>query len=286
VPSLLARTLARFDESRPHTTRSLRPPLPDDFGRRALPARIAAIVGNLRSWQPLGTARSNLVLLIEGGDGRFVVKVADDPYRAWQLKYEHDVMRGLTEAGTDLPVAAPLAVAQQDGFTFLLQSCVDGSPGSDGRLTQPAMVTAAAGLLRAIHSQPLAALDHSEILDRQLRLARRNMRAGLLDPEEFAGCGSPASTLRLLCQERPAQGQVVLLHGDYRPKNILWLVNRASSIIDWGLAMPGDAHYDLAIMRWYVRDEDLWQRFAAGYGFPYDPGLLEYYDLLSKFLNV
>lgn len=56
--------------------------------------------------------------------------------------------------------------------------------------------------------------------------------------------------------------------------------------MDWGLALPGDAHYDLAVMRWYVRDDALWQRFAAAYGLPHDPALVRYFDLLSKFLNI
>jgi aminoglycoside phosphotransferase len=129
-------------------------------------------------------------------------------------------------------------------------------------------------------------LEYGGILDRQLRLAERNMRDGLLDPGEFAGCGRPAEVLVRLERERPAAGRVVLLHGDFRPKNFLWRGDRPTSLVDWGLALPGDPHYDVAVLRWYIRDDALWQRFAGGYGLRLDPGLLEYYDLLSKFLNV
>jgi aminoglycoside phosphotransferase len=288
VPGLLSTTLARFDESRPDASRGLRPPRP---GGEGLPGRIVEalgveVFGTVHEVRRLGLARSNLVLLIEGDRGRFVVKVADDPYRAWQLGYEHDIMRGLAEAGGGLPLARPLALAEEDGYTFLLQSWAGGSPGRDDSLGPPARVTAAARLLRAIHAHPLEPLDCQEILDRQLRLARHNMDAGLLDPGEFAECGSPVSTLRWLERARPPRGRAVLLHGDYRPKNILWQADLVTGVVDWGLALPGDPHYDLAVMRWYIRDDDLWQRFATAYGHPCDPARLRYYDLLSKFLNV
>jgi aminoglycoside 3'-phosphotransferase-2 len=286
VPALLPVTLARFDEDRPHTPGSPRRPRPAAHAARSLPAPLARTVGAVRSARPLGAARSNLVLLVQGARGRFVVKVASDPYRAWQLRYEHDIMRGLAAARGDLPLAQPLGLAEEDGYTFLLQSCADGRPGRDGTLSEPARVAAAARLRRAIHAQPLPPLDYQDVLDRQLRLARRHMCAGLLDPGEFTGCGSPAGTLRRLERDRPPGGQAVLLHGDYRPKNILWRGTRATSIVDWGLALPGDAHYDLAVMRWHVGAASLWQRFTAAYGLPHDPALVRYFDLLSKFLNI
>jgi aminoglycoside phosphotransferase len=285
VSSALSITLGRFDEPRPRTPRSLTPMRPADFGRRALPPLIAEITGEVRSLRPLRAAWSNLVLLADGDRGRFVLKVAHDPYRAWQLGYEHDIMRGLAESDSGLPLAEPLVLAEEDGYAFLLQSCVAGRPLGQQRLGDAEKVLAAARLVRGIHAQPIGPFGYAEILERQLALAERNMRARLLDPGEFDECGRPDTVLSWLRRSRPSTGEVVLLHGDYRPKNILWDTGQAS-VVDWGLAIPGDAHYDLAVMLWHIQDPGPRSRFLDEYGQFHDPELLAYYDLLSKFLNV
>jgi aminoglycoside 3'-phosphotransferase-2 len=200
------------------------------------------------------------VVLIKGGRGLFVLKVANSLYRTRQLQYEYEIMRGLAKVDSSLPTAEPLILIQEGGYTFLLQSCIEGYPRTDAQLNNSDGMVAVARLLGTIHEHRFTQFDYSDILDRQLRLAERNMQYALLDPEEFEECGSPASTLGRLKQSKPTVGEVVLLHGDYRPKNILWKESYISGIIDWGLAMPGDTHYDLAIMLWYIKDNELKSR--------------------------
>jgi aminoglycoside phosphotransferase len=292
TPSLLSAALDRFDADRTGPAEPATPPPALDFGPDSLPPPITEITGKANSLEPLGWARSSLAILVGSARGQFVLKVGGNSYRAWQLGYEDRIMRGLAAAGSKLPLAEPLCFTEADGHAFLLQSRLAGRPlgpdqtGEPDQLSEPDQVTSAARLLRDVHAQWPGPFGYTEVLDRQLRLAGRNMRDGLLDPEEFSECGSPASTLRWLRQHKPAAGKVVLLHGDYRPKNILGEGNQARGLVDWGLAMPGDAHYDLAIMLWYIRDKNLRDRFIGEYGQTPDPAALNYYDLLGKFLNV
>jgi aminoglycoside phosphotransferase (APT) family kinase protein len=112
--------------------------------------------------------------------------------------------------------------------------------------------------------------------------------AEVLDPKEFEGVGVPAAVLKALQTTQPTDGQVVLLHGDYRPKNILIHDGQVVGLVDWGLAMPGDAHYDLAMLLWYLKDEALRTLFLNEYGQgkPILSHRLDYYERLAKFLNV
>jgi aminoglycoside phosphotransferase (APT) family kinase protein len=57
-------------------------------------------------------------------------------------------------------------------------------------------------------------------------------------------------------------------------------------ILDWGLAFYGDPYYDIAIIKYYLTDEEF-DKFVEFYGISQiDCNRLKYNELLSLFLNV
>ena len=146
-------------------------------------------------------------------------------------------------------------------------------------------------LLASIHG---ACIDIDETwtwdewIDGSLDMAARNLAAGVLDPDEFTPDEPRDVALDWLHANRPAcGGATCLLHGDYRPKNILWEDGCIAGVIDWQFADIGDPCYDLSVINWYMRDEAEWQRFLDGYGLAdLDPERFKYCLVLQKFLNV
>lgn len=93
--------------------------------------------------------------------------------------------------------------------------------------------------------------------------------------------------LEFLIANKPKQRKVCLLHGDFRTKNVMIDKENNCKIIDWGFVDVGDPYYDLAIIDYYFNDNLERESFYRGYKCnKYDEGLIEYYDKLSKFINV
>lgn len=116
--------------------------------------------------------------------------------------------------------------------------------------------------------------------------ASANMKNGTLDPAEFVNIGSPEGVLCGLEEKRPEPAHVCLLHGDFRPKNIMWELDRVVGVIDWDFCDIGHPYYDLTIISYYLQTPEDKAAFTKGYGKPIAEGLILYFDLLSKFLNV
>jgi len=63
--------------------------------------------------------------------------------------------------------------------------------------------------------------------------------------------------------------------------------NTNYKVIDWGFVDLGDPYYDLSIIDYYFKDNDDRENFYKSYSAnKYDKTLIEYYDKLSKFINV
>ena len=110
---------------------------------------------------------------------------------------------------------------------------------------------------------------------------------GRLDLDEFVKGDKtfePKDVLIYLKENKP-KANFCLLHGDYRPKNML-IKDDVLYILDWGLSFDGDPYYDLAIIKWYFSAEEF-DKFIKYYGInQLDKQRLEYNEWLSAFLNV
>ena len=125
-------------------------------------------------------------------------------------------------------------------------------------------------------------------LNEQLKRAEQNMRNGLLDREEFIIKGvqeNQEEILNKLKNQWPKNTNANFLHGDFRPKNII-LSNNNYYVLDFGLSHIGDYYYDLSIFLYYLNEEEK-QMFLKEYGIEnLDKEKLQYYEYLSKYLNV
>jgi aminoglycoside phosphotransferase (APT) family kinase protein len=123
-------------------------------------------------------------------------------------------------------------------------------------------------------------------LENQLEIAKQNMETGRLDPSEFWEV-TPNNLLKWLFDNKFAVDKLSIVHGDFRPKNIIFDRDDRVNVIDWGFVDFGDPYYDLSIIEYYLSNNEDRESFYSGYGVKVvDKFKIEYYDKLSKFLNV
>lgn len=246
------------------------------------------ITGEIRRLEPLGQGIANQVFRLVGSE-IYILKVAYGDYRQAELHRSHCVMSALNEAGL-VPVAQALRLEVEGDFSYQLQTCL---PGENLRDITGFPFGERLGIWRnlgktlaAIHGLEVCQIPWEQWFQGQLAQASANMKNNALDPAEFVNIGSPEEALYRLAEKRPEPVHLCLLHGDFRPKNIMWERDRVIGVLDWDFCDIGHPYYDLAIMSYYLQTPQEKAAFAEGYGKPIDEGLIRYFDLLSKFLNV
>lgn len=273
----------------PPSAKDLLPPKPAGFRPGDLPGAITALTGSIErtSFPPQGLC--NLAVRLEGTRGALLLKIARGAYRGQELEAEHQILAELATSG--IPVPAPLALVRQGNLSYHLREYREGTPVRDllrqSPARRPTLLRAMSEVLAAIHAYTRPDWTWQQWLDSCLDIARQNMRSGILDPEEFTESERPESLYRWLLEARPVPGAVCLLHGDYRPKNLLWHEDRIAAVIDWAFVDFGDPYYDLAIALEYMEDAAECDSFLASYGLKtVDRQRLQYYGKLVKFLSV
>ena len=247
--------------------------------------------GNIKSTERLGNALCNRVYFLDAANGRYIVKIADGEKRRRELKNEAAVLAFL-RGQIDVPEV--FLHRESEKISCLLMEYIDGEvfqsllenngPDITGRLSDLGRT------LQKIHSVKLPwDYQYREVMDRHLAQAEMNRQNGLLDPDEFVADGmmtEPGELLRSLVTQglEMEETRVCLLHGDFRPKNIL--VNNGCVVVDWGFCAVGDPYYDLAMILYYLNRQER-AVFLEGYGIKdLDCARLTYFGSLSKYINV
>ena len=198
------------------------------------------------------------------GEEPCVVKAASISHRRMALRREARILQVLS--GSSLPAPAPIALAEDDGWTVEVQRFVAGTPGlqllaeTPGDLGQ--IYESLGRLLAAIHSAPLASMDM------ELRCDQASTAlAALPDLALDAGlCTELSASLA-----HPAWNPVApcLTHGDAGLHNLLW-DRRITALLDWEWAGWGQPLLDLAWVYWTIRwrslPGQLWISFLRAYG--------------------
>ena len=182
---------------------------------------------------------------------------------AHQVNREYRVMQAL--ATSQVPVPQMFHLADEDnplGRQFFVMEFLEGrvlwDPALDGHDTaeRTALYTELCRVLAAIHSVDLEAVGLSDYgrpgnyFGRQIGAWTRNYRASVDTPD--------AGVERLIAwleQHMPEDdGQVSLVHGDYRLDNVMFHREQAQAIgvLDWELSTLGHPMADLAYqcMQW------------------------------------
>ncbi|MGW0249418.1 phosphotransferase [Nocardia goodfellowii] len=159
------------------------------------------------------------------------------------------------------------------------------SGGQSSDVAGPSAGTIMGTLLRRLHSIPVAECPFDGRLDGLLARARRRVVEGLVDAEDFDddNQGQTAEqVLARLSDERPAETDLVVTHGDFTSANVL----EGEILIDVGALGVADRYRDLALaardLSGHHSEEEVAAFFAAyGVDTP-DQRRLDYYRLLDE----
>ena len=214
----------------------------------------------------LAGGKSNLTY--EVGDGTNSVVVRRPPLghvlsTAHDMVREHTVITAL--APTDVPVPTTYAVCPDDsviGAPFYVMELVAGTPYRHAAQIEPlgpertrAIAHRLVDTLVALHAVDPASVGLGEFgrphgfLERQVRRWRRQMDASasrdLPRAEELSDA---------LAATVPGDGDVSVLHGDYRLDNLLvGESDQVTAVLDWEMATLGDPLSDVALFVVYQR---------------------------------
>jgi aminoglycoside phosphotransferase len=224
-------------------------------------------------------ATLNNVYLVKSGREKYILKIAMSKIRSTELHREIELLKSL--AGI-MEVPSVVISGELERSSWVLMEYIDGEKVD--RFSQP-LLGKLGRILRILHDcETYGEVDYVSLL----RRARDNMTSGRLDKEEFFVDDryvEPQQLWNWLDENRPTGVRAKLLHGDFRPKNMI-LKGGEVYLIDFGLSFVGDEYYDLAVFKYYLSEEEF-KVFYQSYGInEIDAEHLEYNEVLSKFLNV
>jgi aminoglycoside phosphotransferase (APT) family kinase protein len=229
----------------------------------------AHVAGELTDVSLIAGGRSNLTYRFVAGGRRLVLR---RPPLGHVLPTAHDMAREyrvLTAlAGTAVPVPRPVAYCSSAdiiGASFYVMEDVPGLVLRDysdsARLTPDAATVLSRRLgetLAAIHGVDLEAAGLADFgrgagyLRRQLDRWQRQWE--LSTTREVTGY---ASLVRRLAEGLPDDGEVTLVHGDFRLDNTIVTLDpspRIAAVVDWEMATLGDPLADLGLTLTYWAD--------------------------------
>lgn len=140
-------------------------------------------------------------------------------------------------------------------------------------------------VLRSLHSLPVASCPYDARIPVVLENARRNVEAGLVDPDDFDDDNrgaTPEELLERLVATAPEHEDLVVAHGDFCPPNVLLRPDGSTVLIDVSRLGVSDRHRDIALAHREL-DEEAADAFDRAYGFTPRPSMLEWYRLLDEF---
>jgi aminoglycoside phosphotransferase (APT) family kinase protein len=215
--------------------------------------------------------------------GDVVVKWATNPlYRDW-LRREQRVLSAL--AGSRLRVAGVLGYLDFGEELWLLTERLPGEQlevalaRGIARAERDSLLGDVGAQLARLHATPIPPplREDRPFLDRVLAEAGDNLTK---HPDELDG--GTATLLEQLHRSRPADLPARLIHGDFRPDNILVDGGRVSAFVDWSGGGSGDPRMDVAFITSDIGDT---AAFYEAYGQPpLDPAVQRWFlDLYAFF---
>ena len=238
------------------------------------------LVGKIYKVEKFNDSNCNEVYHLFTQNGEFVLKIAFGHLRKNELDNEFQVVSYLKKKKFNLPEMFLYKKCEE--FSFILMQYIKGNKIEQFSSKNLRTI---AHYLKKIHS-----LDESVGLvnyDKLLCLAESNLKLNRIDMGEFVRDGveyKPEEILQYL-KKNQVKVKACLLHGDFRPKNMILRKNKLF-LIDWSFSYYGDPYYDLAIIKWYFTHNEF-AKFLKYYGLKdFDEKRLIFNEWLSAFLNV
>lgn len=246
----------------------------------------------LSNAERLTGGRCNSVYKINFDSVDRVLKISTGLYRTIEMKREVIAIKSLMNQGCRHIVPNIIKFKDFENHAYLVEDYIEGETVRkrlrycESKKDRLEVWKRLGQVLDEIHKVYQSDDIKSTWLNGQLEIAKLNMEANLLDPEEFEE-EIPEEALEWLILNKPKREQISLLHGDYRTKNVMIDNNKNYKVMDWGFVDIGDPYYDLAIIDFYFQDSLDRESFYTGYKHNcYNKELIEYYTKLSKFTNI
>jgi aminoglycoside phosphotransferase (APT) family kinase protein len=233
---------------------------------RYLEAEIPGFAG-LQAIDKFPSGQSNPTYLLTAASGRYVLR-AKPPGQllksAHQVDREYRIMKAL--AGTGVPVPEMLHLSPESspiGRMFYVMAFIEGRifwdptlPEIGGAEMRGLIYDAMNDILARLHGVDVVSVGLGDLgrpgsyFERQLGRwsdQYRNSQTGVIaDMDRLIGW--------LEAQPPPDDGQVALVHGDYRLDNMIFSPDRPEvvAVLDWELSTLGHPHADIAYqcMQW------------------------------------
>ncbi len=241
--------------------------------------KILDLTGKIITKEKKEEALCNEVYFVNAEKGKFIIKIAQGKIRQNELDKEFNI---ISQLKSKICLPEIYLYEQAEEYSYFIMKYIEGSKPK--QFTDKVLQQMAESL-KNIHQVNLtdSFVDYESILN----IAEQNMIENRLDLDEFIKDDTThePKDVFVYLKENKTQVKACLLHGDYRPKNML-IEGDNLYILDWGLSFVGDPYYDLAIIKWYFTNEEF-DKFVKYYGIEkLDAQRLEYNEWLSAFLNV
>jgi len=191
-----------------------------------------------------------------------------------------------------LPAASVLFFDEDDNYNYLLTSEIPGQNATElnGNISNIELVTLLAKGLRMIHGLTIDKCPFDRSLDREIEIARFNVKHNLVDEKDFDYIRHGRTSEELykeLLLLKPLDEDLVFTHGDYCLPNILIYQRNIAGFVDLSKAGIADRYKDIALALRSIRSNlgvGLEQSFFNEYGvIEPDHKKIEYYMLLDEF---
>jgi aminoglycoside 3'-phosphotransferase-2 len=193
-----------------------------------------------------GLSGAGVFRLLAANRPSLIAKLAAGPEAA-ALFSEAARLRWLCSSGVLAPEV--LAVAEAQGYVWLIMECLPGENAVDSIAPPAARVRQLAIALHKIHALDAQSCPFDETVGAKLARAKLRMKLNQVDEEDLENQTgmTAARLLRELEQLRPATEDVVVTHGDACLENIMLNGGRFSGFVDCGRVGRSDRYQDLAL---------------------------------------
>jgi aminoglycoside 3'-phosphotransferase II len=174
------------------------------------------------------------------------IKIAEGQARG-QLRREIERTRWLAVRHVRVPTI--LRVHEDTGFMALLSDAVPGVVATRADFSPTALAAAIGRGLAKLHALSVTECPFDETLRTRLARARRLIRQGKIDAQEFEERNrnlTPQALLNRLRAEAPVE-ELVVAHGDATLSNMIVDHDAAIGFVDCGHCGKADRYLDLAI---------------------------------------
>ena len=260
-----------------------------------LERRLGAAPGCARGAVATG-GLSKVTLLYTIGDRKLIVRAdRGAQYSGAPVAEEYQTIATVHAAGVPVPRPVLFEDALDGGHpAFSVVDWVDGQPiGGVPAFRDAALCRRLAEILAAIHAVPPERFSHlpgwnSTIPDRQLAALEIREREW-----RDAGAANPVVEYALhwlRANITASDGPHCLVHGDFRPHNVLGVDREVTAVLDWEHSKIGAAAEDLAYFRPAAEALSSWDEFLDAYtgagGRMPTADQLRYYEVLASVFNI